>query len=131
MHLRQKGAVMSDLQQLADQLAECEGWYYDDDQDGWCKPGVPMCKHPFPVNDLTALAAAWPERWSLCVDYAARRGASDPWHYAFIQGQYGALDREMGLGFSPQPGFPTEWEARARLHLSVRQAERTNDEPPS
>ena len=93
---------MSDLQHLADQLAECEGWYYDDDQDGWCKPAVPMCKHPFPVNDLTALAAAWPGGKNCIVLYMA--------------GKWDALHSGTGHGAD------TEWEARARLHLAVRAA---------
>ena len=95
---------MSDLQHLADQLAECEGWYCDDDQDGWCKPGVPMCKHPCPVNDLNALAAAWPRerRWCLICEGDGTFTASGP-----------------GL---EDVSADTEWEARARLHIAVRAA---------
>lgn len=106
---------MPDLTELRDELARvcgysvCEG-IGRNGEDGWCRPEEPMQHHPFPPNDLNALAAVWPsdlfrlrimhldDGWVAFADDAGEHG-----------GQFARYSQR----------YPTEYEARLRLTLAV------------
>lgn len=99
---------MTDTTALRDELAMLCGWewYADDELAGnghWWR-GPDHCKHPFPPNDLNALAGAWPEGWYWC-----RVGSE--WSAVSFTGAKGAVVEVPDTG--------DEYADRLRLTVAV------------
>ena len=122
---------MTDTDAMRDELARLCGWHKDSDgvwrQKGdagislW--PGddereAADYPHPFPTNDLTALAAAWPEGWGIMLNKNYANGDDGQW-YGVAVCIWGPrpLHREELMA-------PTEYEARLRLTMAVLKAGR-------
>ena len=115
--------MADELSDLRDRLAGLLGWkmhevgyWYNGNEylsDGTPKNGQLRWEHP--VGDLTALAAAWPEGWDLCV----RRFAGG-W-------RVGANLLGNDSSYIQISYFDTEYEARLQLTIAVLEQELRRD----
>lgn len=98
-------ATDSDLQGLADELATAAGYEYRNWR--WCRVDGgphPFTAHPFPIGDITHIAAAWPEGWDISID-----SQGGEWRATAMRD-----DGRSHFGWGP-----SEWKARARLLLKI------------
>lgn len=115
---------MTDLTPLRDRLAELCGFRKIEPQvDGgkvmWERGGVIWCAcisenpmHPFPPNNLTALAAAWPKDWGFLVSL----GSGGWFASASMLNDPCVVTKDIYA--------PSEYEARLRLTVAVMEAQR-------